>query len=271
MKATPDAFIARRTLVAALLAQPLLRPMPLHAALSGGTDDLLQQYAEGARASGGRGASTMLRSRSDSGVERMIVGADPQFKPGEILDTVRSTDGGAVDVSFAFPEAWTSTRGPNLDVRDVRASDSAYLLGRPLPRGKSSVDDLPKKWFADLIFDPDGKYGAYGGVDDYAISKWEVTKLTNPSGASQSYRRFALRFDALTYNSNLAPRNAYISATSVGGTAYVLVAGCMASRYKAKAGELRQIVDSFRAYRTPGARAAEVESRAAGGGAGPAP
>ena len=37
----------------------------------------------------------------------------------------------------------------------------------------------------------------------------------------------------------------------------------MASRYKAKAGELRQIVDSFRAYRTPGARATEVESRAA--------
>ena len=98
---------------------------------------------------------------------------------------MRSADGTIVDVSFAYPEKWTVSKGPNLDVRDVTTSDSAFVLVAPLPRGKKTAADLPAAFFTTLLFAPDGKYGAYGSVDDFKTSNVEVVELTNPRGATQ--------------------------------------------------------------------------------------
>jgi len=250
----------RRALLSAALLATARRPLAAHADLTGGDQAMATQYASGARASGGRGANTMIKPRSEMGVMR--IGGSPLFKPGTILDGVRSEDGSAVDVSFSFPEKWSLSGGPNLDVRDVKTSDSAFLLVAPLPRGKT-LEDLPKRFFTDLLFSPQGKYGAYGGIDDYSISTFEMLSFTNPSGAPQPYRRLAVRFDVLTYNQNTVQRKALISATSLGGSVFILVAGSLGSRYKDAAESLASIQTSFRATSASVARRTELETSAA--------
>lgn len=244
----------RAALFSAVLLGAAQPPLPSRAALSGvpdtaTADELAAAYAAGARADGGRGANTMIRKRAESGVQR--VGSDsPVFKPGAILDGVRSADGSTVDVSFAYPKEWTVAGGPNLDVRDVRTSDSAYLLAAPLPSGQA-LDTLPRSFFAELLFRSDGKYGAYGGVDDFAIAESGVALLSSPSGGEQPYRRLSLRFDVLTYNQNTVRRRALVSATAAGGSVYVLVASCLGSRFKEAQPALASIQDSFRALAAP--------------------
>ena len=69
----------------------------------------------------------LVKMRAVTGIER-IGDASPLFKPGQILDSVRTADGKAAAISFSFPEPWIVAGGPNLDVRDVKTSDSAALI-----------------------------------------------------------------------------------------------------------------------------------------------
>lgn len=219
-------------------------------ALSADPDSAAAAYAAGARAGGGRGANALLRTRAESGIQR--IGGNPIFKPGLILDSVRSEDGSAVDISFSYPEAWAVSKGPNLDVRDLRTGDSAFLLGAPLRPGQT-LEELPKSFFTTLLFAQDGKYGAYGGVDEFSVSKFELVSLKSPSGVTCSYRRLSIRFSALTYNANTVQRRALLSATSLGGTVFVFVAGCLSNRFKEAEPELEAIRSSFRAVSSSGA------------------
>ena len=105
-----------------------------------------EEYDAGIRlsgASGGRGANALLKTRAESGVVRTGLIEDPLFKSGTIFDQLKNADGSATDVTFTFPErGWVFSRGPNLDVRNVQTSDSAFLL---VAKGKN-VDTLKKKW-----------------------------------------------------------------------------------------------------------------------------
>ena len=236
---------------------------PAVAALSGMSesataDEMAAAYAAGARADGGRGANTMIKKRAESGVQRIGKGS-PMFKPGSILDAVRSADGSAVDIAFAYPKEWSVSEGPNLDVRNVRTSDSAFLLVAAMPAG-GTFEALPKKFFTDLLFRAEGKYGAYGGVDDFAVTQSELTNLKAPSGTTQPYRRISMRFDVLTYNQNTVRRRALLSATMVGGSVYVLVASCLGSRYKEALADLAEIQTSFRALTASRVRLQEPQT-----------
>ena len=252
--------LSRRSFAAAAALFLTARPnTPAFAALSGGAASVEEQYKAGARADGGRGAAALVKPRSQSGIDR--VGGSPMFKPGSILDAMRSEDKTIVDVSFAYPDKWTVSNGPNLDVRDIANSDSAFLLVTPL-KGKS-IADVKMKFFTDLIFDPAGKYGSYGTVDDFKTTDAEVVELTSPAGAAQKYRRFKLRFDALTYNQNTVSRTAYVSATSAGGSAFVLIAGCLSKRAKEAGKELTSIQKSFRVNAADSKRAEQILAEAA--------
>ena len=254
------ALTRRAMLSAAIVFSAPPTALPARAALAGSGAEMADQYAAGARAGGGRGANTMLKTRADLGVQR--IGGEPMFKPGQILDGVRAADGSAVDISFAYPPQWTVSKGPNLDVRDLRTSDSAFLLVAPLPRGKSSVEGLKPAFFTSLLFAPDGKYGAYGGVDDFKVKDVTTVSLKTPSGGSQArgthharaataprayfarrppqpYTRMSLSFSALTYNANTVDRRALLSATALGGSVYILVAGSLATRFKTAAADLQ--------------------------------
>ena len=220
-------------------------------------DEMAAAYAAGARADGGRGANTMIKKRAESGVQRIGNGS-PMFKPGSILDAVRSADGSAVDIAFAYPKEWSVSEGPNLDVRNVRTSDSAFLLVAAIPAGET-FEALPKKFFTDLLFRAEGN-GAYGGVDDFAVTQSELTNLKAPSGTTQPYRRMSIRFDVLTYNQNTVRRRALLSATMVGGSVYVLVASCLGSRYKEAEADLAEIQTSFRALTASRVRLQELQT-----------
>jgi len=266
MKVTMEATHAtRRRWVLLSSAMLSLSPntRPAVAALSGMSesataDEMAAAYAAGARADGGRGANTMIKKRAESGVQRIGKGS-PMFKPGSILDAVRSADGSAVDIAFAYPKEWSVSEGPNLDVRNVRTSDSAFLLVAAMPAGET-FEALPKKFFTDLLFRAEGKYGAYGGVDDFAVTQSELTNLKAPSGTTQPYRRISMRFDVLTYNQNTVRRRALLSATMVGGSVYVLVASCLGSRYKEALADLAEIQTSFRALTASRVRLQEPQT-----------
>ena len=75
---------------------------------------------------------------------------------------------------FAFPPEWTLAGGPNLDVRDVRQSDSAFVLVKNLPP-KLTIDRLTDEWLMDVLFDPAGKYGQYGvSVHSPSSAPWRA-------------------------------------------------------------------------------------------------
>jgi len=249
----PLAPLLRRdalVLTALAAASPLL-PDAARAATSnydpGKTAAEVSDALGGLKPGTGRPLNALIKMRAVTGVERLSTGS-PLFKPGQILDSVRAADGSSVSISFSFPEKWITADGPNLDVRDVKESDSAYLLVRELPassRGK--IEEVSSDWVLDVLFDPQGKYGAYGAVDERKVTSSSVVELNLPSGGQQPYRRLALSFSPLTYNQNLVERRALISATAVGGSAFIFVTGCMANRYKKVKPDLVETFESFRA------------------------
>jgi len=74
----------------------------------------------------------------------------------------------------------------------------------------------------------------------------KLEPLSLPSGSTQMYRRISLKFAPLTYNGNTVERRALISATSVGGTVFMLVAGSLATRWKKLQPDLDEVQASFR-------------------------
>ena len=193
----------------------------------------------------GRPLNALIKMRAETGVQRLSSDMSPMFKPGQILDELRTANGGSAQCSFAYPEEWTLSGGPNLDVRDVRQSDSAFVLVAPSPRGKT-LEQLPDDFYLSILFDPAGKYGSYGTVEERKVVSSSVVPLSLPTGGKQMYRRIDLKFAPLSYNLNTVQRHALISATSVGGSVFILVTGCLANRWKKMQPELLEVQESFR-------------------------
>lgn len=244
---TRNTFV--RSLACAAISVPfrgLATDMPVRYNPGEAPEDLKDALG-GLKPGTGRPLNALIKMRAETGVERVAAeGTSPLFKPGQILDDLRTADSGVAQISFSFPDAWTLAGGPNLDVRDVKNSDSAFVLVRALPP-RTKFDDLKSDFFLDLIFDPQGKYGAYGAVDDRKVTSSQLLSVNLPSGGQQSYRRLSLSFAPLTYNQNTVQRRALISATAVGGSVFVLVTGSLANRYKQLQPDLLAVQESFRA------------------------
>ena len=182
---------------------------------------------------------------AETGVVR-VGDASPLFKAGQVLDQLKTSDDGQAEVLFSFPPEWTLAGGPNLDVRDVKQSDSAFVLAAPIP-SKTKFEALNDEWFLEVLLDPMGKFGQYGKCDDRKVVSSALEATTLPTGQKQSYRKIELKFAPLTYNGNTVERRALISATSVGGTVFMIVAGSLATRFKKLKPDLLEIQTSFRA------------------------
>ena len=152
---------ALSTSAAALLASSAILPPALAAVTQGynpgeSAEDLADGLG-GLKPGTGRSLNALIKMRAETGVERLGT-ASPLFKAGQILDEVRAQDGSAVSISFAFPEPWVLAGGPNLDVRDIKESDSAYLLVAPLPAdARGSIEKVPQSFFLETIFASTGK------------------------------------------------------------------------------------------------------------------
>jgi hypothetical protein len=260
-------------------------------ALDGGVsadDARVQSEAMGVEAAGGLKAGTgrplnaLIKMRAETGVERTGAVETPLFKAGQCFDELKTARGSA-EVAFSFPEAWTMATGPNLDVRDVKTSDSSFVLVAPLP-DKRTFESLKDAWFMEaplspnpspdpspdpspkpnpfnpnpdpnkVIFNPLGKYGSYGAVEERKVVSSKLVPVRLPSGGEQAYRRMSLKFAPLTYNMNTVERRALVSATAVGGTVFILVSGSLATRFKTMQPELVAVQDSFRVLAVGGRR-----------------
>ena len=243
-------------LSALLLSVPPLQRTAVAAQYNPGeSPEQLADALGGLKPGTGRPLNALIKFRAATGVERVAtVDSSPLFKPGEILDNLRTANGGVAEVVFIFPPEWILSGGPNLDVRDVKQSDSAFVLVAPQPK-QTPFQKLPDSFFLDVLFDPQGKYGQYGNCDDRKVVSSGLMSLALPSGGSQSYRRIDLKFAPLSYNANTVERRALISATSVGGSVFILVAGSLATRFKTMRESLSEVQGSFRAL-----------GRSAGGG-----
>jgi len=256
---SPRLAIARRGVVSVLttLAFGSRQPWPAFAGVEPGynpgeTSDVLRDSLGGLKPGTGRPLNALIKMRSETGVDRISTNS-PLFRPGQILDELRTAHGGVAQIVFAFPPDWTLAGGPNLDVRDVRQSDSAYVLVAPLPP-RFTIDRLTDEWFMDVLFDPAGKYGQYGVVEDRKVLSSSLVSLNagDGRGGKQGYRKLALKFAPLSYNANTVERRALLSATEVGGSVFIFVSGSLATRYKKLLPELMAAQDSFRAFAISG-------------------
>ena len=246
--------IARRDALSFALASSLLTAFPNRPAFAadgvatnfGETAEELEGAMGGLKPGTGRPLNALIKMRAETGIDRVGDGS-PLFKPGQILDQLRTEDGGEAQITFAYPEKWTLAGGPNLDVRDVKESDSAFVLAAPLPSKYKSVETLPDDFVLSVLLSPQGKFGQYGQCDDRKIVKSDIEAYSTPTGGKQMYKKLSLKFAPLTYNGNTVERRALISATSVGGTCFILVAGSLATRYKKLLPELEEVQTSFRA------------------------
>ena len=239
----------------ALSALPALPPTALPAVADmgavapgynpGETAEDLAGALGGLKPGSGRPLNALIKMRSETGIVR-VGDASPLFKAGQILDQLKTADGAVADVGFSFPPEWTLAGGPNLDVRDVKASDSAFVLAAPMPKN-AKFEALKDDFFLEVLFDPAGKFGQYGKCDDRKVVTSTLEPLSLPTGQKQLYRTMAIKFAPLTYNGNTVERKALISATSVGGTVFMIVAGALATRYKKMQPDLLEVQQSFRA------------------------
>lgn len=154
-------------------------------------------------------------------------------------------------VSFEFPSDWLQLDKflGGVQYVDQRNGDKLYLLRASLPED-TTLESVPKQWFGDAIFNPNGSIVKQVGneVDEYKVSKSEVT--TVPGDAP--HRRALLKFFTVTGNGLRVERRGLVDAYQVDNDVYMLVTSSNANKFEAKGKEretVESIVNSFRLER----------------------
>jgi hypothetical protein len=171
---------------------------------------------------------------------------------GVLAEILVGNDNSPIVTSFSSP--WPVATGGVFDVecRNPSTGDGAFLtVGGEKVKGKS-VDELPKTFFSDQLFQPTGRFSFYGPPTDVKVKKSRTVVESN----GQAYRYLDITFSNLSQSTNAEiPRNAVVAATIPPGTDLVvmLVASASASRWKSKGAEqdIRSTVESFRAAPAP--------------------
>jgi hypothetical protein len=203
----------------------------------------------GMDAGGNMGVSSQAgKSRPVTGVVLRDGSEVNQDSKGSVLAEIlvgTKADPKAVLVSFASP--WPLAQGPVFDVecRDQRSGDGAFLAVTKSTGGKS-LEDLPSSFFTERLFDPTGRFSFYGPPTDIKLKNSQV---------QGNYRSIELTFSNLSQSTNAEiPRRAILVATIVPGTdnAVCLVASANAARWnKGSEESARKTIESFRATAAP--------------------
>jgi len=164
----------------------------------------------------------------------------------EILLDVKSKDPTAVLTSFSSP--WPLATGGLFDVecRDSKTGDGAFIAVTSKASGKS-IQDLPSSFFLDRIFSSTGRFSFYGSPTDIKVKK---------SYSVESYRFIELSFSTLSQSTQTEiPRNAILVASIPPGTdeAVMMVGSATATRWRKAGAEdtVRKTADSFRVVPSP--------------------
>jgi hypothetical protein len=155
-----------------------------------------------------------------------------------------------VPVLASFISPWPLATGSVFDVecRNPKTGDGAFLAITESTNGKSNVKDVPDSFFLDDLFQPYGRFSFYGPPTDIKVRKSYTEEETNKKVIEVS-------FSSLSQSTQSEiPRIAIISATIPKGTenAVMLVASASASRWKKGAeSAIRSTIDSFRVVLAP--------------------
>jgi hypothetical protein len=177
---------------------------------------------------------------------------------GEALlysDDASRTAGKDVFASFEYPSDWLQLDRMMGGVQfvDQRNGDKLYVLKVKLPAGVDKLDDVPKAYIGDAIFNPAGDLVRTGNnVEEYKVltGKMITDETENANGEPVvPRRRFKVRYTTLTGNNFSVERKGLIDAYEVGGMIYMLMTGSNAVLFEKKGREretVEYISDSFR-------------------------
>jgi hypothetical protein len=172
------------------------------------------------------------------------------------------TPGKDVFVTFDFPSDWLQLDRIMGGVQyvDQRNGDKLYVLKVAMPKGVDQLKDVPKDYFGNAIFHPEGDLVRTGNtVEEYKVLSSQM--LTDPSAnvgsdsKDPARRRLKVKYTTVTGNNFAVERKGLVDAYEVEGMIYMLMTGSNAVLFDKKGIEretVEYIVDSFRVQPTYG-------------------
>jgi hypothetical protein len=171
---------------------------------------------------------------------------------GELLQCddqlVSPTGQGYLSVSFQFPADWLQLDRilGGIQYVDQRNGDKLYILQAKVPEG-STVATVPKSFFGNAIFDPQGTLIRNGiNVDEYKVKS---SVVLSDGSVSAPHRRLLLKYATVTGNGLRTERRALVDAYQIESVAYLLMTSSNAVKFDANGRErdtVEAIVNSFR-------------------------
>lgn len=168
-------------------------------------------------------------------------------------DDATRTPGKDIYASFEYPADWLQLDRilGGVQFVDQRNGDKVYALKVKLPPGVDKLDDVPKSYIGDAIFNPKGDLVRTGNnIEDYKVLSGKM--ITDEAGESSTgipRRRFRVRYTTLTGNNFSVERKGLIDAYEVGGMIYMLMTGSNSVLFEKKGREFETvtyIADTFR-------------------------
>lgn len=177
-------------------------------------------------------------------------------------DNGSRTPGKDVFASFDFPSDWLQLDRIMGGVQyvDQRNGDKLYVLKVPMPDGVGQLKDVPKDYFGNAIFSPNGELVRTGNtVEEYKVLSSQMLSNPEEGGGSSSRdparRRLKVKYTTVTGNNFAVERKGLVDAYEVEGMIYMLMTGSNAVLFDKKGRErdtVEYIVDSFRVQPTYG-------------------
>lgn len=192
------------------------------------------------------GAGTMSsRSRPVTGVVLLEDVQEGGKKDSPTVSADLVLDGGVVaTATFDSEPGYPLVRGMfyDVEVRNAKSADGAFLQVAALPAGKT-LADVDDKFLTKSVFSTEGRFGAYGAPTDIKVLKSE---------AGSPARLLDISFSALSPGQTEVPRRALVAAVQPEGATDVvmLVSGSTASQWKKSEGAMRKMAASYRIART---------------------
>ena len=166
------------------------------------------------------------------------------------------TAGKDVFASFDFPADWLQLDRflGGIQYVDQRNGDKLYVLNVPLPSGVETLKEVPKAYFGDTIFNPNGELVKNGNdIEEYKVLSSSMLE-TATAEDSPPRRRLKVRYTTITGNNFSVERKGLVDIYEVGGMCYMLMTGSNAVRFDKKGVErdvVEYIADSFRVTKLP--------------------
>uniref|UniRef100_A0A7S3QGE7 PsbP C-terminal domain-containing protein n=1 Tax=Chaetoceros debilis TaxID=122233 RepID=A0A7S3QGE7_9STRA len=164
------------------------------------------------------------------------------------------TAGKDIFASFDFPADWLQLDRflGGIQYVDQRNGDKLYVLKVPLPSGIETLKEVPKAYFGDTIFNPNGELVKNGNdIEEYKVLS---SSMLETAEDSPPRRRLKVRYTTITGNNFSVERKGLVDIYEVGGMCYMLMTGSNAVRFDKKGVErdvVEYIADSFRVTKLP--------------------